>query len=45
MMAVVFVAFFPFFAFREAGRALGESKLQDLFFKPREAVERHIAPE
>jgi hypothetical protein len=33
MTVVVFVAFLPFFAFREAGRALGEGKLHDLFFK------------
>jgi hypothetical protein len=40
MMGVVFVAFLPFFAFREAERALGERKLQDLFLKRRAAVER-----
>ena len=40
MMAVVFVAFLPFFAFREAERALGEGKLHDLFFKRRVAVGR-----
>jgi hypothetical protein len=33
MTMVVFVAFLPFFAFRELGRALGERKLHDLFFR------------
>jgi hypothetical protein len=33
MAMVVFVAFIPFFAFRETGRALGGSKLHDLFFR------------
>ena len=33
MTMVVFVAFIPFFAFRETGRALGERKLRDLFFR------------
>jgi hypothetical protein len=33
MTMVVFVAFLPFFAFRETARALGEGKLQDLFLK------------
>jgi hypothetical protein len=33
MAMVVFVAFIPFFAFRETGRALGERKLRDLFFR------------
>jgi hypothetical protein len=33
MALVVFVAFLPFFAFRETGRALGERKLRDLFFR------------
>jgi hypothetical protein len=33
MTMVVFVAFLPFFAFRETGRALGKGKLQELFFK------------
>ncbi len=33
MALVVFVAFLPFFAFRELGRALGERKLRDLFFR------------
>jgi hypothetical protein len=40
MMGVVFVAFLPFFAFRETERVLGESKLRDLFLKRRRAVER-----
>jgi hypothetical protein len=44
MMGVVFVAFLPFFAFREAEHALGERTLQDLFLKRRAAVEgRHHA--
>jgi hypothetical protein len=29
---VTFVAFIPFFAFRELGRVLGEGKIRDLFF-------------
>jgi hypothetical protein len=33
MTLVVFVAFLPFFAFRETARALGEGKLHDLFFR------------
>jgi hypothetical protein len=33
MMMVVFLAFIPFFAFREMGRALGGTKLYDLFFR------------
>ncbi len=32
MTMVVFVAFLPFFAFRETGRALGRGKLYELFF-------------
>jgi hypothetical protein len=32
---VVFVAFLPFFAFRETERALGEGTVRDLFLKPR----------
>jgi hypothetical protein len=41
MTLVVFVAFLPFFAFREAARALGEGTLRDLFFKsPREIEAR-----
>ena len=36
---VVFVAFLPFFAFRETERELGEAKLRDLFFKSRGAGE------
>lgn len=35
MAVVVFFAFLPFFAFRETGRALGEGRLHDLFFKRR----------
>lgn len=31
MTLVVFIAFLPFFAFRETERALGEGKLKDLF--------------
>jgi hypothetical protein len=37
MTLVVFVAFLPFFAFRETERVLGEAKLRDLFFKSRRA--------
>jgi hypothetical protein len=33
---VVFVAFVPFFAFRELGRVLGEGKMRTLFFRRRE---------
>lgn len=33
MAVVVFVAFLPFFAFRETGRALGKGKLRDLFLR------------
>ena len=32
---IVFVAFIPFFAFRELGRALGEGKIRALFFQRR----------
>jgi hypothetical protein len=39
MTLVVFVAFLPFFAFRETERALGEGKLKDLFIKRRTTVE------
>jgi hypothetical protein len=35
---VMFVAFIPFFAFREAGRALGRVKLFELFFRSRAAA-------
>jgi hypothetical protein len=35
MILVVFVAFLPFFAFREMEQVLGEGKIQDLFFKRR----------
>jgi hypothetical protein len=35
MTLVVFVAFLPFFAFRETDRALGETKLRDMFIKRR----------
>jgi hypothetical protein len=34
MALLVFVAFLPFFAFRETARVLGEGKLRDLFLKP-----------
>jgi hypothetical protein len=40
MMVVVFVAFLPFFAFRETERALGENTLRDLFLKRGVAGER-----
>jgi len=33
---VIFVAFIPFFAFRELGRVLGEGKIWDLFFRRRD---------
>jgi hypothetical protein len=33
---IVFVAFIPFFAFKELGRALGEDKIWTLFFRRRE---------
>jgi len=33
---VVFVAFIPFFAFRELGRALGEGKIRTFFFRRRD---------
>ena len=35
---VVFVAFIPFFAFRELGRVLGEGRLRDFFMKRRNDV-------
>ena len=36
---VVFVAFIPFFAFREMGRVLGEGKIRTLFFRTRAGQE------
>jgi len=36
MTMVVFVAFLPFFAFRETGRVLGEGQLEQLFFKSKQ---------
>ena len=33
---VIFVAFIPFFAFRELGRVLGEGKIRTLFFRKRD---------
>jgi hypothetical protein len=36
MILVVFVAFLPFFAFREAERALGHGRLKELFIKRRQ---------
>ncbi len=36
---IMFVAFIPFFAFRETMRALGEVKLFDLFFRSRDRLE------
>jgi hypothetical protein len=36
-MVLVFVAFLPFFAFRETERVLGERKLRDLFLRRRVA--------
>ena len=41
MALVVFVAFLPFFAFRETERVLGEGKLQDLFFKGSARADLH----
>jgi hypothetical protein len=38
MTLVVFVAFIPFFAFREIGRVLGDAKLQELFFNSKGSV-------
>jgi hypothetical protein len=35
---VTFFTFIPFFAFKELGSTLGESKLRDLFFRRRTAV-------
>jgi len=34
---VVFVAFIPFFAFKELGQVLGEGKIAELFFRKRAA--------
>jgi hypothetical protein len=36
---VIFVAFIPFFAFRELNQVLGEGTLRHLFFKNRSAME------
>jgi hypothetical protein len=41
MAMVVFVAFLPFFAFRETERVLGEGKLQELFLKGSAAAGFH----
>jgi hypothetical protein len=41
MTLVVFVAFLPFFAFRETERALGEGKLKNLFIKRGATREDH----
>jgi hypothetical protein len=35
MTLLIFVAFLPFFAFRELEGVLGEGKLRALFFEPR----------
>ena len=40
MTLVVFVAFLPFFAFRETDRVLGEEKLIALFFKRARGISR-----
>jgi hypothetical protein len=40
---IMFVAFIPFFAFREAGRALGQVKLFELFFRSRAAAESNLS--
>jgi hypothetical protein len=34
-LLVMFVAFIPFFAFKEVGRVLGEGKVWELFFRRR----------
>jgi hypothetical protein len=34
---ITFVAFIPFFAFKELGRVLGEDKIRTLFFRGRAA--------
>ena len=36
---VTFLAFIPFFAFRELGRVLGEGKIREMFFRRRVAAE------
>jgi hypothetical protein len=41
MTLLVFVAFLPFFAFRETERALGEGMLKDLFIKRKTVAETH----
>ncbi len=42
-LLIMFVAFIPFFAFREAMQALGEVKLFDLFFRSRAAAESELS--
>jgi hypothetical protein len=37
---IVFVAFIPFFAFKELGRVLGEDKMDSLFSEKRRPVNR-----
>lgn len=39
---VTFVAFLPFFAFRELGRVLGEGKISELFFRRKAATESDL---
>src|SRR5215813_7875803 len=40
---VTFVAFIPFFAFKELGRVLGEDKIRALFFRGRAATTSELA--
>jgi hypothetical protein len=40
---MVFIAFIPFFAFRETERVLGQSKVRELFFRKRAAVESDLS--
>ena len=41
---VVFVAFIPFFAFRELGRVLGKGVIWELFFRKGPVAEEHLYP-
>ena len=40
---ITFVAFIPFFAFKELGRVLGEDKMRTLFFRGRAATTSDLA--
>jgi len=40
---ITFVAFIPFFAFKELGRVLGEDKIRTLFFRGRAATTSELA--